>query len=127
MRLVVGVALLREGRVLAARRTHPAEVAGGWELPGGKADPGEEPGAAAVREIAEELGCTVVVTGWLAPTVPISHSLELRACTAELVAGEPLPHEHDAVRWLGADELDEVAWLPADVPFVTELREVLGR
>jgi 8-oxo-dGTP diphosphatase len=50
----------------------------------------------------------------------------LRVAHAELVSGEPIPREHDAVRWLADDELDVVPWLPADLPFVAELRELLG-
>lgn len=123
---VVGVAVVAGGRVLAARRTSPAEAAGGWELPGGKCEPGEGLEPAAVREIAEELGCTVRVTGRLAGVVPIGPGLTLEVVTAELVEGTPVPTEHDAVRWLGADELDDVRWLPADVPFLVELASVLG-
>ena len=55
---VVGAAIVRDGRVLAARRTTPAAAAGRWEFPGGKVEPGETPDAALVREVAEELGCT---------------------------------------------------------------------
>ena len=64
-RLVVGVAVVAHGRLLAARRTSPAEAAGRWELPGGKVEPGESPAEAAVREVREELGCAVTVTGTL--------------------------------------------------------------
>ena len=65
MGLVVGVALLEGGRVLAARRSGPPALAGLWEFPGGKVEPGEAPEATAVREISEELGCTIEVTAWL--------------------------------------------------------------
>ncbi len=123
MRVVVGVAILYDGRVLAARRTTPPELAGRWELPGGKVEPGEDPTTAAVREITEELGCTVEVTGWLDVVVPVSEVLELRAATAVLAEGDPVPTEHDAVRWLRADELGSVAWVDADVPFLEQLRE----
>ena len=126
---VVGVAIIaaRDGRrhVLAARRTAPPSAAGGWELPGGKCDPGETLEDAAVREVDEELGCRVRVTGRLAGAEPIGHGLTLRVVTAELVAGEPVPSEHDAVRWLEAGQLDEVRWLPADVPFLDELARLL--
>jgi 8-oxo-dGTP diphosphatase len=117
--LVVGVAVIRGGRVLAARR---ADV-GGWEFPGGKVEPGEDPAAAAVREIAEELGCGIEVTGWLTPTVAIRAGLDLRVATARLVTGEPLPSygDHDAVRWLVPTDLGSLAWLEPDLPFVTEL------
>ena len=123
---MVGVALVDvddEGRrrVLAARRTAPAAAAGGWELPGGKCEPGEELEAAAVREVREELGCRVRVTGRLEGVQPIAPGLTLEVVTAELVDGVPAPSEHDRVRWLAADELDEVPWLPADVPFLAEL------
>lgn len=123
MTLVVGVAILAGGRVLAARRAD-----GGWEFPGGKVEDGETPEDGAVREITEELGCAVEITGWLTPTVPIRAGLELRVATADLVDGEPVPRpgEHDAIRWLAADELDEVDWLPADRPLVSELTAVLS-
>ena len=83
----------------------------------------EDPGAAAAREIAEELGCTVRVTGWLSSRVQIRPGLELRVATAELVSGEPVPRpgEHDAVRWVSIEDLESLDWLPADRPFVTEL------
>ena len=115
--MVVGVAILRDGRVLAARRT------GGWEFPGGKVEPGESAEQAAVREIAEELGCVVELTGWLEPVVEIRPGLDLRVATARLVAGEPVPRpgEHDAIRWLAPTDLGAVDWLAADRPFVAVL------
>ena len=132
MREVVGVAILHEGRLLAARRARPAALAGRWELPGGKVEPEEDPAAAAVREIAEELGCRIEVTGWLEGSSQVApggsgpaETLTLRVATARLVDGDPVPHEHDAVRWLRPDQLDRVTWLDADVPFLAELRGVL--
>jgi 8-oxo-dGTP diphosphatase len=118
---VVGAAIVRDGRVLAARRTAPPEAAGRWEFPGGKVEPGESPEQALVREIGEELGCTIAVTGWLPGEVPIGERYVLTVAVAELVAGEPEPREHDAVRWLGADELEDVDWLDPDVPFLARL------
>ena len=122
---VVGAAILRDGRVLAARRTSPAAAAGRWEFPGGKVEPGETPEAALVREVAEELRCRVEVTGWLAGEVPIGTSHTLAVATARLVDGEPEPVEHDLVRWLAAAELGDVDWLDSDRPFLAELRETL--
>lgn len=126
--LVVGVAVLREGRVLAARRSYPADLAGRWEFPGGKVDDAESPEEALVREVDEELGCRISVSGWLEPEVTIRPGLVLRVATADLVDGEPVPRagEHDAIRWLRADELDGVDWLDADRPFVDALRDVVG-
>ena len=125
MKTVVGAAIVRDGRVLAARRTTPPELAGRWELPGGKVEPGEAPDQALARELLEELGCTIEVTGWLAGASPIGETHVLTVATAVLVDGVPVPVEHDLVRWLDADELDDVDWLEPDRPFLRELRSVL--
>ena len=129
MVLVMGAAIVHGGRVLAARRTSPPELAGGWEFPGGKVEEGEDAVAAVVREVAEELGCDIEVTGMLAGEAPIRQGYALRVAVATLAHGEPVPVEaqHDAVRWLGPDELDEVAWLAPDVPFLDEVRGLLKK
>lgn len=125
--LVVGAAIVRDGRVLAARRTTPPEAAGRWELPGGKVDPGESPQDALVREVAEELGCSIEVDSWLEGRPPIGERYELAVAAARLVEGDPTPHEHDLVRWLAAGELDDVDWLEPDRPFLPQLRLILTR
>ena len=118
MRVVVGAVLLDgKGRVLAARRDRPP----GWELPGGKVEPGESEQAALVRELREELGVAAEVGTRIGPDVPIGRDLLLRAWTAVLTAGEPTALEHAELRWLEPDELDTVPWLPADLPIVTAL------
>jgi 8-oxo-dGTP diphosphatase len=122
---VVAAAIVRAGRVLAARRAGPPEVAGGWELPGGKVEPTETAAAAVVREVREELGCDVRVDGQLGGQAAVRPGYDLTVHLASLVAGEPVPHEHGALRWLAPEELDEVAWLPADRPFLPALREIL--
>ncbi len=126
MKLVVGAALLRDGRVLACRRTSPPAAAGRWEFPGGKVEPGESPEGALVRELAEELGIDARVTGWLDGVAAIggTHQLRVALATAD---GEPRPVEHDAVRWLGPDELDDLDWLEPDRPFLSELARLLAR
>jgi 8-oxo-dGTP diphosphatase len=126
-RLVVGAAIVRGGRLLAARRTGPAAAVGRWELPGGKVEDGETPEAALTREVAEELGCAIAVGDWLERSVPVRAGLVLRVAVAHLVDAEPTPVEHDEVRWLDAGELDDVDWLDPDRPFLPELRVVLAR
>ena len=121
----MGAAIIRDGRVLAARRTAPASAAGRWEFPGGKVEAGESDAASLVREIDEELGVEIAVDGWLAGEQPVGEVYLLRVALATLVRGEPTPTEHDRVRWLGADDLDEVDWLEADRPFLTELSALL--
>lgn len=120
--LVVGAAILRDGAVLAARRTAPPEAAGRWEFPGGKVEPGESPEEALVREVGEELGCRIEVTGWLPGTALVGDRHELRVAFAVLVDGEPTPTEHDATRWVAEHELDELDWLDPDRPFLAALR-----
>jgi 8-oxo-dGTP diphosphatase len=127
---VVGVALLAASpsgpRVLAARRARGSH-AGRWELPGGKCDPGEPLAAAAVREVREELGCEVRVRGPLTGCERIAPGLTLEVVVADLAAGEPVPSEHDAIRWLHAEELNEVEWLLPDVPFLAQLEPLVRR
>ncbi|MFT4218724.1 MAG: phosphotransferase [Micropruina sp.] len=125
---VVGAAIVRHGCVLAARRSYPAAEAGRWEFPGGKVDADEAPESALAREITEELGCTVEVVRWLPGTSAGSdrgRGFELRVAVCALVADEPSGIEHDALRWLGPEELDAVDWLEPDRPFLPELREFL--
>jgi 8-oxo-dGTP diphosphatase len=124
--VVVGVAIIDGGRVLAARRRHPPSAAGRWELPGGKAESGESVRECAVREIREELGCGVTVDSLLEPRVPIKQSYTLCVVTATLTDGEPVPREHDALRWLARHELRAVDWLEPDLPFLPLLEERLS-
>jgi len=124
---VVGAAIVRDARVLAARRTRPVSAAGRWEFPGGKVEPGETDAASLVREIDEELGVRIRVDRWLAGEQPIGSAHVLRVALAVLVEGEPRPTEHDEVRWLAAGELDDVDWLAADRPFLPELAALLPR
>ena len=125
--MVVGAAIVRDGRVLAARRTAPASAAGRWEFPGGKVEEGETDAESLVREITEELGVAVTVVRWLTGSAPIGDRHLLRVAVASMDGGEPVPTEHDAVRWLAGHELGEVDWLAPDRPFLVELSHLLPR
>lgn len=128
--VVVAAAIVRHGRVLAARRIRPAEPAGAWEFPGGKVEPGESERDALIRECREELGIRVRVLERVGPEVGLPGGATLRCYHAVLEddSAEPEPGaDHDALRWLGAEELDDVAWLPADRPLAEALRDLLDR
>lgn len=122
---VVAAAVIAHGRVLACRRVTPAEEARHWELPGGKVQPGESEQQALVREVREELGCELRPLHRLAGEVSLRSGLVLSAWVAELAHGEPVPTEHDSLRWLAPEELGEVEWLPPDEGFVAQLQDPL--
>jgi 8-oxo-dGTP diphosphatase len=126
--IVVGAAIVRTGRLLAQQRAFPPSVAGQWELPGGRVEPGESEPAALIRECLEELGVRVRVGALLGPAVPLKHGLVLKAYTAELDPADASPHprEHLALRWLTLSTVDEVNWLAADHVLLPALRAVLA-
>ncbi|MGC4960273.1 (deoxy)nucleoside triphosphate pyrophosphohydrolase [Gordonia sp. DT101] len=130
-RLVVAGAILDAGRrrVLLAQRRYPVEVAGRWELPGGKTEPGESAETALRRELMEELGVEVAVGGVLRETVDLPAGLTLVARWAHIVAGTPHPAEHRALRWVDAVALSALTHddqlVPADTAWVPELLAVL--
>lgn len=127
--VVVGAAIVVDGRVLACARADQPATAGRWEFPGGKVEPGEDDAAALVRECAEELGVRIEVGARVGPEVPIGGGRAvLRVYVARLLGeDEPRLTEHEEMRWLTADELFDVAWMPADVPIAQALRSILER
>jgi len=127
-RVIVAAIIIMDGRVLACERSAPPEVAGRWEFPGGKVEPGETDAEALARECAEELGVRVAVDERVGPDVPLAHGRAvLRVFRVTLLGGDvPRALEHTAMRWLSADELSSVPWLPADAPIVAELPGLLA-
>jgi 8-oxo-dGTP diphosphatase len=128
--LVVAAALVDDlaapGARLAARRRSPVSLAGRWEFPGGKVEPGESPEDAVHREIREELGVAVELGEELAGPDDgawwLSDRYVMRLWLARVTAGEPRPLvEHDDLRWLPRGQWLTVPWLDADVRIVEAL------
>lgn len=121
---VVGAAIVRQGRVLAARRSVSMSSPGLWEFPGGKLEPGETPAGALRREIEEELGVVVRVGQEVTCDGPRqgAAAISLRVFCCELEPGEtPVPREHAELSWLAPEELPRLNWAAADVPFARAL------
>lgn len=132
---VVGAAIVddltRPTSLLTGRRTEPAELAGGWELPGGKVEPGEQSQDALRREIREELGVQIelgaLLGGPLAGAWPLGEKYVMQVWLARVTGGQPRPlQDHDQLRVLTKAELFAVAWLPADLPIITAIGALMG-
>ena len=122
LRVVAGL-VLRDGRVLLARRSQAMSLPGVWEFPGGKIEAGEGAGTALERELDEELGVTVRALRELAVSeLPQGDRLLcLEGWLAELVSGEPEAREHDALCWLRPQEVPRDTLAPADLPLLDAL------
>ena len=125
---VVGAVITRDGLVMCAQRGYDGNLPGLWEFPGGKIEPGESNRAALMREITEELGCTVEVVREVTTT---THEYEFGVVTlttfyCRLLSGTPTLTEHLSIEWLRPDELDTIEWAPADIPSVALIRAELS-
>jgi 8-oxo-dGTP diphosphatase len=128
--LVVAVALIdAEKRVLIAQRPPGKAMAGLWEFPGGKVEPGETPEAALIRELEEELGISVQPAS-LAPLTFASHSYEsfhllMPVFVCREWQGTPQPREHTALKWVHPQALRDHPMPPADEPLIAPLCDLL--
>ena len=129
--LVVAAALIDgDGRVLVSRRPEGKSLAGLWEFPGGKLEPGERPEAALIRELAEEVGI-VVTEPCLAPLTFASHAypdmhLLMPLYVCRRWTGFAQANEGQALRWIAPAALRDIAMPPADAPLIPALIDLLS-
>ena len=115
-----------KNKIFATARGY-GELKGGWEFPGGKVEPGETPQQAIVREIMEELD-TEIKVGELIDTIEFDYPtfhLSMDCFWAEVRKGHLELKEAEAAKWLTRDQLDSVAWLPADVTLIDKIRRYM--
>ncbi len=128
--LVAAAALIdAENRILIAQRPEGKQLAGLWEFPGGKLEPGEGPEAALVRELQEELGITVALADLVAHSFA-SHAYEnfhllMPLFTCRRWQGTPMALEHAALAWVIPADMAAFPMPPADEPLVLALRDRL--
>ncbi len=120
----VSAAIVEEGgRVLIARRAPGERLAGLWEFPGGKREPGETDAECAVRECQEELGVTLEILSvfdsfvWMEP----GKTIRFVFLRARILRGQPVPSVHDAFAWVAKEDLNGYCFAPPDVPVTLAL------
>lgn len=129
---IVGAALTYNNQLLSSQRSYPPDLAGFWELPGGKIEPGEDPLQALLRELKEELG--LEIPAQISPILlpcnessnqawPLSQGLDMLVFIIpfNIKPAIELTSSHSEHRWLSSDELFSVSWIPADIPIVKKL------
>jgi 8-oxo-dGTP diphosphatase len=127
VQVVCGVIRNPEGAYLACQRPMDRHLGGLWEFPGGKVELGESAEAALVRELGEELAVLVEVSSPLLPVIWNYGDIIIRLCPflCKIVAGTLRALEHDQVLWVFPADFGSLAWAPADVPVLRELRSLV--
>ena len=123
MKKVVAAIIKDKSRLLIAKRHSKDPLAGKWEFPGGKIEPGETPEECLVREIREELRVEVEIGSFYVDNVYGSkvQTIHLLFYWAKVINGEVTPIVHDDVKWITIKELASFDYAPADMPIVKRL------
>lgn len=128
--MIVAAAIVRGHDVLAAQRAYPEALAGKWEFPGGKVEPGESPSAALHREIREELAIDIELGARLdGPDGdwPLPNGSRMRLWLARTLATPRLGPSHLQLRWQPVEALTQLDWLEGDLPILAPLVTAIGK
>ena len=123
---VVAAIIIENGKLFATQRGY-GDFKDGWEFPGGKMEIGETPEQALARELREELEIKTEV-GSLVKTITYDYPkffLTMHCYLVKIKEGRPNLLEHEDARWVTKDEIDSVAWLPADLEVIPEIKNIM--
>ena len=123
----VVAAVIQHGQSILATQRGYGQWKGWWEFPGGKLQPGESHEQALIRELHEEMDTDIVIDRYLATVeydYPDFH-LSMACYRCKVVSGHLTLLEHEAARWLGPENIESVAWLPADLTIIPLIKDNL--
>ena len=125
---VVAGLLIREDKILVAKRALHKTHGGLWEFPGGKIERGEEPSEALQRELLEELSVAVCVGSFVASSQVLSEDIEIEMSVfaVQILRGDLINKEHEELRWISPQEVAELKWAPADIPLLPAIVSFCG-
>lgn len=126
--VVVGAAIVDDGKILAAQRSMDMDLPLKWEFPGGKVETGETHQQALKREISEELGVDIEVGELIGNSVYECENKRicLHVYSSGIIGGEPIAREHAKLKWIDIDAIGEVEWAEPDIPVCKELLKKHG-
>ena len=125
MKKVTAAILVKDGKILIAKRKADDRQAGKWEFPGGTVEQNETPQACLKREMKEEFGIDVTVDEYIGESIyPYDHgAIQLQAYLADWESGQIVLNDHTDYRWVPVKQLAEYEFAPADIPFVEKLQK----
>lgn len=123
VKVVAAIIENEQNEILCALRSPEMSIPNRWEFPGGKVEKDEDIYSALVREIKEELNCTIEITDLFNENIHEYETfiINLISIKCKIIEGTPTPSEHSKLVWLKKENLESLKWAPADIPAVNQL------